>query len=400
MAFCVNRELDEFVNKLTTVKKMGFFFGAGSSMALGMPGIEYLTTEVIGRNENPSEIRRLQEQIIQENEKNPGSKITIEEILNKIRIIRELTKDNANYSYADISGELAKKLDISICNDIYDILSGKEKEIIKVKKKFIVPMKFFVWLNNLNLEKIKEIFTVNYDLIFEQAMENLGVPYYDGFVGAHKPFFHQQSVEDMNEREALPHGWIRLWKMHGSLGWFWEIEDTQYRVVRLGAENKSEVNNELVIYPSKDKYQSSRKQPFVSYFDRFKNHLSYEEGMFIVSGYSFGDEHINDVIYDSLRKNPRMYLMVFFYYDENLEHIQEKAILYPNMSIFAPTKAIIGGKLDIWEFDIKKLDENNYNSFVSDNKLLLGDFSKLVDFLVENSGRKREILSRVGGSDA
>lgn len=29
--------------------------------------------------------------------------------------------------------------------------------------------------------------------------------------------------------------------------------------------------NELLIYPSKEKYDLSRKQPFIAYFDRLKN---------------------------------------------------------------------------------------------------------------------------------
>ena len=52
---------------------------------------------------------------------------------------------------------------------------------------------------------------------------------------------------------------------------------------------RHEVDNskELVIYPSKEKYDTSRKQPFTAYFDRLANLLKSGELLFIFTGYSF-----------------------------------------------------------------------------------------------------------------
>ncbi len=60
-----------------------------------------------------------------------------------------------------------------------------------------------------------EIFTTNYDLLFEQALERTRVPFFDGFSGASEPFFDPSSVASND----LPARWTRLWKLHGSLGW-------------------------------------------------------------------------------------------------------------------------------------------------------------------------------------
>ena len=153
-----------------------------------------------------------------------------------------------------------------------------------------------------------------------------------------------------------------------------------------------------MIYPSKEKYQSSRKQPFISYFDRLKSYLSDGEGVFIVSGYSFMDEHINDVFYEALRKNPRMHIIVMFFHDDFLEKIQEKVVLYPNMTIYCPNKACLGGKIEDWGIEIDKLKENGYDKYLDNNQLKMGDFKVLVEFLINNSGRKRELLEEVGES--
>ena len=60
-----------------------------------------------------------------------------------------------------------------------------------------------------------ELFTTNYDLLFEQALERVGVPYFDGFVGAYRPFFDAAALD----RDKLPPRWLRLWKLHGSINW-------------------------------------------------------------------------------------------------------------------------------------------------------------------------------------
>ena len=45
------------------------------------------------------------------------------------------------------------------------------------------------WLNLQNRDYSKEIYTSNYDLIFEKSLEEVQIPYFDGFVGSYEPFF-------------------------------------------------------------------------------------------------------------------------------------------------------------------------------------------------------------------
>lgn len=397
MGFCLNKELEGIIDKLTSIDKIGFFFGAGTSMALGIPGITKLTNEVL-KNVNCEDkiseiVNQLKVEKIDKGIEEDKVFVTIEDILNKIRTIRELTNDNEAYNYLNISGKEAMELDIEICKYIYKLLSDEQE---KIGNNIIIPLKFVSWLNGVKTSKAKEIFTANYDLIFEMAMEQLYIPFFDGFIGANKPFFYQESVESTNQRCSVPPNWIRLWKIHGSLGWFWEKEESGYRIIRTGIDFNEKLENELVIYPSKEKYHASRKQPFISYFDRLKNHLLDAEGLFIISGYSFGDEHINDVIFESLTRNNRMHIMVFLYNNYQLEKISKKAILYHNLSIFSPSEAIIGGKRDKWIFNDKKLKENGFDAYLYKKTLGLGDFKSLVEFLIENSGRRRDIHIEVG----
>ena len=64
---------------------------------------------------------------------------------------------------------------------------------------------------------MKEIYTTNYDMLFEMALEANYTPYFDGFTGSYEPFFSPESIETFPREEDFTSRWIRLWKIHGSL---------------------------------------------------------------------------------------------------------------------------------------------------------------------------------------
>lgn len=383
------REIKELRTQLSYSKNIGFFFGAGTSCALGIPNVAQLTQAI----ESKLEAANLNNfKIVKKDLESIYSRaINIEDILNQIRRIRELTGESTK-QYENVSGKDAKELDIAICTIIYEIISEKEQgaDINNTKK-------FFAWLSILNRDFSKEIFTTNYDLIIEKSLEASYIPYFDGFVGSYEPFFWQESIDQFVHKNDLTQNWIRLWKIHGSLSWFWK-EDTisgSHRIIRIGkVDNVKDLNNELVIYPSKEKYDSSKKQPFIAYFDRLKNYLLNGELLFIFTGYSFSDQHINEVIFNCLRQNKRLTVLVFFYQDSEVENLYPLISSYMNINVFGPKKAIINGILGEWEFIETELKNNEKPDIFWDKSqasLKLGDFNKLVDFLIHNSGKKETI---------
>ena len=385
------REIKELKSHLSYSKNIGFFFGAGTSCALGIPNVEQLTDST--RTALTGDFARTFKLVEADLAATITTrKVNIEDILNQIRRIRELTAETSK-KYEGVSGEEAKKLDKEICATIYGVILGKEKTA-----KLESTKKFFAWLSILNRDFSKEVFTTNYDLIIEKSLEASCIPYFDGFVGAYEPFFWQESIDKLVGKEDLTQNWIRLWKIHGSLSWFWKQDDKTKtpQIVRIGKiENIKDEKNELVIYPSKEKYDSSRKQPFIAYFDRFKNYLLGGELLFIFTGYSFSDQHINEIIFNCLRQNNRLSALVFFFKDEEVENLHKITASYMNLNVFGPKKAIINGNLGEWEFlenDFKGNAEK-YDHYwnKAESKLTLGDFNLLVNFLITNSGKKEAI---------
>ena len=383
----VVKEIKELKNQLAYSKNIGFFFGAGTSCALKIPNIAILTAD-IEKNLTGDNLKNYK--IVSENLKATlGKEVNIEEILNQVRRIREITNDKPNQDFIKVTGEAAKKLDKEICNKIHNIIEKAEE-----KADLTNPIKFFSWLNILNHEYSKEVFTTNYDLIIEKSLEQSQIPYFDGFVGSFEPFFWQESIEQSTGRTDMTRNWIRLWKIHGSLSWFWKEDKTNnsHKIIRVGKfDNACATDKELVIYPSKEKYDSSRKQPFIAYFDRLKNFLSSGELLFVFTGFSFSDQHINEIIFNSLRQNNRLFCIVLCYTDTEVDNLHKLTkSSYMNLNVFGPKKAIVNGTLSDWAFDKTTLkDTEKFETYWDEAKgeLKLGDFNELVNFLITYSGK-------------
>ena len=389
----VLREIRELKNHLSYSKNIGFFFGAGTSCALGIPDIEQLTRDVEATLE---ECAAKTFKIVKEDLKTviQGRDVNLEDILNQLRSIRELTKESETKTYLSVCGKDAATVDGDICKAIYKIITEKELTASLTSTK-----RFFAWYNLLNRDFTKEVFTTNYDLVIEKALEASEIPYFDGFVGSYEPFFWQESVDHQTKQDDLTKNWIRLWKIHGSLGWFWRYSETakSHHIIRIGnIGSVADIKNELVIYPSRDKYDSSRKQPFIAYFDRMRDYLLGGELLFVFTGYSFSDQHINEIVLNCMRQNNRLFVIVFFYKDADVESLYKSCSPYLNLHVFGPTKAIINGELGRWHFNKEAVKPNEVTTTYwneEKSQLKLGDFNMLVNFLVASSGRQDSVNS-------
>lgn len=381
----VIRHMNEFRNILSYATNIGFFFGAGTSCAFGLPTISELTEQA---KASLPELEAKLYHTVEASLKDLSSKsdLTIEDILNYLREIRDLTNGRNDYDFKGISGTQAAELDDAICNSIFKIIESSAK-----KADLSALRRFFAWYDSANLGFVKEIYTTNYDMLLEKAMEANRTPYFDGFTGSYEPFFSPESIESFPGEGDSTARWIRLWKMHGSLNWMKKPADadSEERIIRVGRID--EPKNALMIYPSREKYNFSRKEPYVAYFDRFKSYLNRGQSVFVICGYSFGDDHINEVIYNALRNNSRLYVAVFCHGDGQVEAMKKAASAFTNLWVAGPTKVIVNCVLKEWEYNDKEDKDAGAGMYWDDNKFLLGDFVKLVEFLIENSGRKNVI---------
>ena len=335
-------------------RRLGFFFGAGTSMAVGLPGIAALTDQVA------TKLTTAQKGQFAEVRSELPIGANVETILDRIRLYRELIGEDENRTFSKVKGPIqARELDAAICQAISQIVSvdaprGLDPHIV-----------FAQWLRALHSRRDwpVEIFTTNYDVYLEQALEMSSVPFFDGFIGSVAPFFASECVEAeglKSDTHVYPcKAWSRLWKLHGSVNWYVRKGTPPFsdQITRL-ATLQQKPGQELAIFPSREKYAESRKLPFLALQDRFRRFLTVGDRLLILCGYSFSDQHLNEIIFHCLRANPHLAITALMYGEpENSQqgarmvlpdHIATYGRDQRNLTILGPDKAAIGGIVAPW----------------------------------------------------
>lgn len=257
----------------------------------------------------------------------------IELLLSRIRVFASVA------GVGDVRGLTSAEL-IALDTTVCEIISKEVRRELPAKDSPYHNLA--IWSRSIRRERPVHLFTTNYDLLMEQALEESSAPYFDGFIGARKAFFDLGAVEDEG---LLPPRWARLWKIHGSLNWRLEGKTD---VVR--SDEKTDKQSYL-IYPSHLKYDQSRKMPYLAMLDRLKAFLLAPSSLLFICGYSFADEHINDVICRSLEANPTAHVFACVFGElewENYKLARQCALATPNLSLLGFDKAIIGRTLGEW----------------------------------------------------
>ncbi len=347
------------------------FTGAGASRACGLPDVAQLTEHV--RDELVNDELVSFERLLKNG--------NLEQVLSRLRRISSLL-DGSEDKVDGLTDKSANDLDVKICRVIVSKLAVDQANILPI-------LRFASWAGRANYHQALEVFTVNYDLIIETGLEYYGVPYFDGFVGTLRGRFRSDLVDGVSyeDRESLPSFVVRLWKLHGSVHWAWS-DDERPTVVRLGAPVPD--NKPAAIYPSDAKYDESRRAPFVVLQDRFRRALEQPETLTLITGYAFGDQHLNEIIFDAARRRPRSEFVVFCY-GEISNDLAEVAKCTPNLQVVSPTEAIISGLRDDW----KSPDEAPVDVW-ADGKFMLGDFDFLSQFLSRSSPNERDFENLFG----
>jgi len=222
--------------------------------------------------------------------------------------------------------ENLRKLDTKIC-DLIVVLVGSS--LPEYKNAY---HRFAVWVRQLERTYPLEVFTPNYDLLVEEAFEKFRVPFFDGFVGAREPFFDLAAME----QDKVPERWARLWKLHGSINWIKQSDDSVFRC------HPPKPGQQVMIYPSHLKYEQSRRMPYLAMCDRLKAFFRETNPVIVLCGYSFADDHLNELLLDGLRGNRSAHCFALIYSKlENHEQAVGCAGKLSNLTLLAWDGAVI-----------------------------------------------------------
>jgi hypothetical protein len=106
--------------------------------------------------------------------------------------------------------------------------------------------------------------------------------------------------------------------------------------------------------------------------------LHENETLTIITGYSFGDEHLNEMIFDAALRCERSEFVVFCY-SAIPEVLAKKAALTPNIQVVTGKEAILSGQRADWG-----VNTNLPRGLWIDEQFALRDFKCLAEYLARS----------------
>lgn len=370
---------DRFMSDLRQIlsqgrKRIGLLVGAGAPLSIRVdannhldangkpliPGVDELTRIALtGLDEkHDAAAKAIQTDL--------SANANIETILSRIRLLEQaLGATSVNGLDGSGYGELGKV----ICRKIGGVVGAQ------LPRERNAYTELVAWVSGTLRNNAVEVFTTNYDLLFEEAFERARAPYFDGFSGGNAPFFDPVTVAG----DDLPARWSRLWKLHGSIGW--ALEDSA--VVRGRGRDATQL-----VYPDHLKYDLTQKQPYSALFERLKRFLLTPDTLLLATGFSFRDAHICAVLDEALAMNANT--AVFAFQFQSLEQETPACRLAydrPNLTVYAADGAVINGVQGKWRLgELPKNWEDIRATFWGARwpneppAFLLGDFASFARF--------------------
>ena len=370
---------DRFTSDLRQIlsqgrKRVGLLVGAGAPMAIRIdatgkpnptgaaliPGVEGLTSAALGAllGANATAAQAIVSEL--------GKGTNIEQILSRVRLLQTVLGKTPVHG---LDGDGYRKLGTLICEAI------GEKVGVYLPKGRNAYTELVAWISGTVRPHPVEVFTTNYDLLFEEAFESARAPYFDGFTGGCAPFFDPVTVAG----DDLPARWSRLWKLHGSIGWALEASG----VVRGHGRSATQL-----VYPDHLKYDLTQKQPYSAMFERLKQFLLTPDTLLLTIGFSFRDAHVCAVLDEALAMNANTSVFAFqFQKLANEEPACRLAFVRPNLTVYASDGAVVSGVSGLWRLgDLPKNWNDIRESFWGSRDatgaecFLLGDFEHFARF--------------------
>lgn len=371
------KSIKQKIAELSNIKNISFLLGAGASSD-AVPSMKTMHDKIAQdiTNGSDNEIKTLYESIKGDN---------LEEILTILHAKKHYLQGISSADATETSNveKLIKHIEDSMYSKInIDLSSEDATKGLDLYKQFYQK----TVLRNKDLSRVN-IFTTNNDLFNEKALDTLNINYNNGFGGGLERVFNPARFHytfskkiDANLEKFEPlENMVYLYKLHGSISWIEQEGNSLFNIHEIpvtGGKSKSNENH-VLIYPTPLKQAQSLGSPYADLIREFQTKLSLPNSVIFIIGYSFSDEHLNNIIYQALASNSSISVVIFGEYkDCPLAKIKDSRIY----RIFGTVQET--NKIHYFEYIVKELlpnvDENVdttlLDAFVSSlNKVLKSD---------------------------
>lgn len=326
----------EHLSALLQVNNLVVLLGSGASFHLGSPQTRNLSNPEVMKLVSDAGGEVTDDDLALLSSMNPTDNGDLEQLLNALQLAASLAKQAGQDSVTLGSGKSSKAFSREQVDTLRSKINRALAEACRLPaegEKLDPPYDTDpFWAHRLFLSRLvrcrranlprPRIFTTNYDLAIERALDELGFPYIDGFSGTvdrrlnlayygidfHRVEMTTQSVV------ARAEGALYLHKVHGSLNWRSSVErdhSTHLESWEVKQVADGPVGDDLVlIYPTASKEGDTLAYPYSDLLRLLGDAVQQEDTAVLVVGYGFADAHINRLLLRSLATNPALNVFV------------------------------------------------------------------------------------------
>lgn len=363
------------IKKYLELENVSVLVGAGGSYHLGAPIIR----ELSGCGGLSTVLKGQSLDTLKETYFSPGADPSYEDLFNCLQADIFLLRQKGNSAEKQeeaISG--MQQWLYNNCDVRKTVFPDSYKDDINLgnNRYFYHEMLIKKLLQRPNHLRRVNLFTLNYDMALDYALDNLGVHYINGFMGVHNRCFRPevydydvyypgQSVSGKVHRAEKV---IRYYKLHGSLSWRF-VEPSignMYGIQEVSLGQSFDSKDSLLVYPCVSKKKHALDLPYSEMFRQFSKAITQPQSVLICLGYSFNDEHVNDIIRQAL-SIPSFTLIVANYSPEQKGASSEQSRTpnkeQPEQTELEKLKAL--GDKRIIVLDERNADLSTFVSFVT-----------------------------------
>lgn len=349
---------------LSNMKNIHFLFGSGTSAGTtDSPAIPTMK-DFIAKIEQ--KLKDKQQQLGSFKKLKENNNENLEDILGILYSKRDYQLGVKEEDKA--TDDLIKIIEETIFEEInIDFSKTSCLEVVNTYKTFYQKVTY----RNKDLSRVN-IFTTNNDLFNERVLDNLNINYNNGFGGGLERFFNparfgytfSKKIETSIEKYEALDNMIYLYKLHGSINWIEKKGNSLFNIQEIDIRHKdSKPSESVLIYPNPLKQSKSLSSPYTDIIREFQKKLLLQNSVLFIIGYSFSDDHLNNIIYQALSSNSSISIVIFGNYDKPIFKIDDKRIykIYGEVE----SKKIHYFKYIVDEF-IPNLNENKDSNILKD----------------------------------
>ena len=279
--------------------KIMIFTGAGASAALDMPTTAQFIEKLNSRWKNLKSILSIYQEHhklsqVSTNKKNPIDSEYLRDWLFELKKSGKSIQDLSQFQPINTNiGVITNAVPFvdSLIKD-FDLFTRGCYTEIDPNKAFRHYEPLLQWLEQGQFSYVP-IFTTNYDLVFE-SLKDCPECRWHIETGAKQGGTRVSLDFKQYDQLSTNKNTITVYKLHGSTDWWLNQKNGQ--IIQVPVDNTPPPNcRDLMIYPTRSKFEQIKEKPFAFYYGRLNSYLSSQvTKICIVIGYSFRDQFINE----------------------------------------------------------------------------------------------------------